>query len=350
VANHLLGQSKSKHSERTARLGGPFVAGLRRSVGATLFVVCTSVLAGPEASPVRLLQVDEQGPSAAVRHQRLVAKLDATLRRPYVLQVLATDIFSLEAIRQSLAQVEDRPDLIVLAGSGLMALAADERFKKAIVVFASQHDLSDVNLAGAIDFDHRARTGFTYDANVLPQILSILNRMKVRTRRVAIIADQYLEQAWLRRTEQMRKEFGGVAFSVFRVDSEEDLERCFRPSDNTWADVWIVLPTVMTLKRFEFIRDRLQAAHRVGIFATQAQVVAGAFMAYEPTFSDPYGIWARQIALLSSGVPARLIPVERPSEYRFAVNLEAARRIGVKIPPKVVKTATLVVSGGPAAK
>lgn len=66
-------------------------------------------------------------------------------------------------------------------------------------------------------------------------------------------------------------------------------------------------------------------------------------MSYETRDPDPYGIWARQIVLLSHDIPAAQIPVEHTSSFELTINLDAARRIGVSFPSKVIKSASLVV-------
>jgi hypothetical protein len=46
-------------------------------------------------------------------------------------------------------------------------------------------------------------------------------------------------------------------------------------------------------------------------------------MAYEARIADPFRIWASQLLLILHGVDAATIPIERPSEFELALNLDA---------------------------
>ena len=49
----------------------------------------------------------------------------------------------------------------------------------------------------------------------------------------------------------------------------------------------------------------------------------GALMSYEARIVDPFRIWANQLLLILDGVDAATIPVERPSQFELALNLDA---------------------------
>ena len=92
----------------------------------------------------------------------------------------------------------------------------------------------------------------------------------------------------------------------------------------------------------------MERRKRVGIYARSLYVDAGGLMSYESIVSDPYAIRARHIALLANGVPANEIPVEGPSDFVLAINLDAAKRIGLALPVPLIKTASRVVFSGSA--
>ncbi len=322
---------------------------LKLVVGTVLIFGLVS-LPGPISDPevlngplVQLVRIDDNSPNAELRRQRLVARLDRTPHLNYAMSTVSANILALEDIREALRSVPDRQDVVVLAGSGLMAQAAAEHFINASILFASQHDPWEVGLMPSTLQAAKSITGFTYDSNVVPQVLSILERSGFPIRRVAIVADQFLAGPWSTRVEDMRKKYGAYQFEVFQVDSDVDLEKCFAGAEADDVDAWIFLSTATYFRRFDRIKTELERRRKVAIYPTRNDVVAGGLMSYETSIPDPYGIWARQIALLSHGIPATEIPVERPSNFDLTINLDAARRIGRRFPPKVVKTASLVV-------
>jgi putative ABC transport system substrate-binding protein len=294
------------------------------------------------AGAIHLVRIDEAGPAGEQRRRRLVERLDRA-HLDYEIATVEADIGSLDDLGKALAKVPDRKGDIVLAGSALMALAATRHFHEASILFASQHDPWEGGLLSSTSPPTQPITGFTFDANTVPQILSLLERSNVTVRHVAIVADRFLAEPWTRRANAMQRQFPSYRFSVLRVDSETDLERCFREPEAAEIDAWIFLGTPIASKQFERIKTDLETRKKIAVYPRRTDVLAGGLMSYETREPDPYGIWARQIVLLSHGVPVSQVPVEHTSNFELAINLDAARRIGLSFPPKLIKSASLVV-------
>jgi putative ABC transport system substrate-binding protein len=295
----------------------------------------------PGGKRVHLVRIDEAGPAGEQRRRRLIDRLDRVPHLDYDISTVEANVGSLEELEKALAHVPDRKGDIVLAGSALMALAATRHFHEASILFASQHDPWEAGLIASTST--QPITGFTFDANTVPQLVSILERSNVAVRRIAIVADRFLAQPWTRRADAMQRELPAYRFSVLRVDSVADLERCFASPEADEVDAWVFLGTPIALEQFERIKIELERRKRVGVYPRRVDVMAGGLMSYETREPDPYGIWARQIVLLSHGVPATQIPVEHTSRFELAINLDAAKRIGLAFPPKLIKSASLVV-------
>lgn len=305
---------------------------------------CAKTAPDPAAkSPVHLIRIDEATPMGEQRRRRLVERLDRKPHLRYEMSTVEADIDSLDDVRAALASVPDRKGDIVLAGSGLMALAASEHFRNASILFASQHDPWEFGLLSANSQAARSITGFTFDANTVPQILSILQRSNAHVRNVAIIADQLLAGAWTKRAAEMQRRLPLYRFRVWQVDSDDDLERCFAAPEADEIDAWIFLGMPTAFRRFDRIKYEIEKRRKIGVYPRRSDVLAGGLMSYETREPDPYGIWARQIMLLRENVPSSQIPVEHTSSFELAVNLDAAKRIGLQFPPKLVKSAALVV-------
>ena len=308
-------------------------------------MACTKSPATPSnrgVEAVHLVRIDEAGPAGEQRRRRLVERLDRA-HLNYDISTIEADIGSLDDLDKALAKVPDRKEDIVLAGSALMAFAATRHFHEASILFASQHDPWEGGLISPTRAPAQPITGFTFDANTVPQVVSILERTNVAVHHVAIVADRFLAEPWTRRAAAMQQQLPHYRFSVFRVDDELDLERCFAGSQADDIDAWIFLGTPIASKRFERIKSEMEKRKKVAVYPRRSDILAGGLMSYETREPDPYGIWARQIVLLSHGVPVTQVPVEHTSSFELAINLEAASRIGLRFPPKLIKSASLVV-------
>jgi putative ABC transport system substrate-binding protein len=306
----------------------------------------TKTSPSPPESPrhaVHLIRIDEATPAGERRRQRLVERLDRVPRLDYVMSTVAADITSTDSVDAALVCVPDRKEDIVLAGSGLMALAARRHFHHASILFASQHDPWEIGIMQKSPVMPQPITGFTFDANPVPQVLSILARSGAHVRRVGIVVDDILGPAWLQRVEALRHALPEYRFDVFRIVDDDELARCFAAPETNDVDAWILYGTPTVFRRIDWIRAELERRGKIVVYPRRTDVEAGGLMSYETREPDPYGIWARQIVLLSEGVPASEIPVEHTSSFELAINLDAAARIGLRFPPKLVKSASLVV-------
>ena len=100
-----------------------------------------------------------------------------------------------------------------------------------------------------------------------------------------------------------------VPMSFFAYQQRDWLVKFFRESN---------LPTIY--ERFEF-------------------VAKGGLMAYGPDDRETMTRVGESVSLVLSGVSAGEIPVQRPKDFRFAINLRAAAELGVVVSPAVIKLA-----------
>jgi len=88
-------------------------------------------------------------------------------------------------------------------------------------------------------------------------------------------------------------------------------------------DAWYV-PVGAALWYDEDAVIRLMASTTKPVLYDRTYLVRdGALMSYEARIVDPFRIWANQLLLILDGVDAATIPVERPSQFELALNLDA---------------------------
>ena len=88
----------------------------------------------------------------------------------------------------------------------------------------------------------------------------------------------------------------------------------------------------------------LAVKHRLPAIYQGAQYAeAGGLMAYGPDVLDNWRRAAVYVDKILKGSKPSDLPVQQPTKFEFVINLKAANRIGVTIPPNVLARADRVI-------
>jgi putative ABC transport system substrate-binding protein len=122
-----------------------------------------------------------------------------------------------------------------------------------------------------------------------------------------------------------------------------DIEAGFESLAQKKADALVVAPgTPFTERRVQIIT--LATRHAVpAIYATREWIDAGGLMSYGPILRDEFrdaGIYAGRI--LKGEKPGDL-PVQQPTKFVLALNLQTARAISLDVPPTLLARADEVI-------
>ncbi len=79
------------------------------------------------------------------------------------------------------------------------------------------------------------------------------------------------------------------------------------------------------------------------MYNTREYVEAGGLMYYATDLADSYRRVAYYVDKILKGAKPADLPVERPTEFEFVINLKAAKKIGLTIPPNVLAKADRVI-------
>jgi putative ABC transport system substrate-binding protein len=134
----------------------------------------------------------------------------------------------------------------------------------------------------------------------------------------------------------------GWRFRMFDVRSGEDIEQAFRALDKS-SDAIVVGLEGVTQAHRKMIAD-LAIKHRLpAIYGGREFVEAGGLIFYGPSFTDMYRRTATYVDKILRGAKPADLPVEQPIKFELAINLKAAKAIGIDIPPALLARADEVI-------
>ncbi len=134
-----------------------------------------------------------------------------------------------------------------------------------------------------------------------------------------------------------------VQLQYLDVLGPKDSETAFRAAIKGRADGLIVLAgSVLGSQRtqiLEFVvKNRLPA-----IYASSGAVDAGGLMSYGVNINDLDRRAATYVDKILKGRTPADLPVEQPMKFEFIINLQAAKKIGLTVPPNVLVRADRVI-------
>jgi putative ABC transport system substrate-binding protein len=166
-------------------------------------------------------------------------------------------------------------------------------------------------------------------------------------RRIAAMADStatppyHLEM--LRHAARSR----GVELSVFGVGGPEEIASAIDAARSSGCEAVNFLATplfsVAGSRSNRIVMERILALRLPAIFQWPETAEAGALLAYGPRFTDMYRLRTRIAIKILRGAKPADIPVEQPSQFELAINLQAAKAIDYEIPAGLVLRADKVI-------
>jgi putative ABC transport system substrate-binding protein len=146
----------------------------------------------------------------------------------------------------------------------------------------------------------------------------------------------------LKETELAAGAFG-VQVQYLDVLAPKDIETAFQAASKGRADaVLVLLSFVFNSHRTQVIE--LAAKSRLpAIYYATEWMEDGGLMTYGVSRTDSFRRAAIYVDKILKGARPEDLPVEQPTKFEFIINLKAAKRIGLTIPPNVLARADNVI-------
>lgn len=250
-----------------------------------------------------------------------------------------------EAIPQLLAELLGRkPDALVVYGESAILEAKNSAGAIPVVMTVHPDPVGD-GIVASLARPGGNITGLSDLHTVLaPKRLEILKEVVPKASRIAVLfhAGNPTMLRQLKDLQDIAPAFQVTVLSI-PVAGAGDFERAFSMMRKEHADALMVLGSPFIGIHRRQILD-LAAKHRLpAIYTLRESPDAGGLMSYGANFQDLWRRAATYVEKILKGAKPADLPIEQAAKFDLVINLKAAKRIGLTIPPNVLARADRVI-------
>ena len=253
-----------------------------------------------------------------------------------------------DRLRQVAAALVERQVDVIVAQSTTAARPAKQATSQIPIVAIGMADPVEDDLVASLARPGGNVTGTTFlGPELVAKRLQLLSEVVPQHSRVAIL---WHPRAYGDRTMAgMLKEAEraavalGIQLQFVPATSPEDITGAFSLMTRERADALSVFPSPVLFAAYGRIAGIAAEKRLPTIYAAREGVEVGGLMSYGANLPN----LARQTAvyvdkILKGAKPAQL-PVQQPTKFELAINLKAARALGLTIPPSLLASADEVI-------
>jgi putative tryptophan/tyrosine transport system substrate-binding protein len=237
-----------------------------------------------------------------------------------------------------------KPDVLV-AASMTAALAAKNRTRAIPIVFLAAGDPVAAGLVDSLARPGGNLTGFTRIAAALAgKRLELLKEVVPRLSRVAVLwhpGNAGSEEIW--KEVQLPARALGLHLHSMEVSSAQQFDRAFQHAVKARSHALAVTLSALITSNRKRIADLATTNQLPAIYERREFAESGGLMSYGADQAEPYRRLAIFVDKIVKGALPADIPVEQPTEFELMINLNAAKQIGIAIPPNVLARADRVI-------
>ena len=253
-----------------------------------------------------------------------------------------------ELMPEQAAELERSGVDVIIAGPFEALQAAKRSTSRVPIIMTPSVDPVAMGVVKSLDRPGGAITGITeMMPELTPQRLRLLKQIVPTLSRVAILwwpgtlRDETFKQ--MLKDTQATAQAIGVQIQVVEASKVDDFDAAFSAMAAERAEGLIVLVNPMFFVQRQHIIERAAKQRLPTIYEWKPFVQSGGLISYGADVPDVYRRAAGLVDKILKGAKPGDLSVEGPKLFDMAVNLKAAKALGVTIPDSVVKQAVLVI-------
>ena len=183
-----------------------------------------------------------------------------------------------------------------------------------------------------------------FNAVVNTKRLEILHELLPNNRVIGLVASLKIPDIQNQLADaQVAARSLGLSFHILNADEESGFDDAFAEAVKMQIGAVMVHPTAFVMNRRIQLVTAAKNSAIPTIYPSRPFVAAGGLLSYGIDFVDVYrqaGIYTGRI--LKGEKPGDL-PVQRPTKFELAINLNTAKALGLEIPPTLLARADEVI-------
>ena len=135
----------------------------------------------------------------------------------------------------------------------------------------------------------------------------------------------------------------GVSVLPFEIHNVEDVNQAFVDIERAHAEGLIVFGGPVTLEHRSVIIELAAKKRLPAVWSDRERVVDGGLISYGADVADLYRRAAGYVDRILKGAKPADLPVEQPTKFVLAINLKAAKDLGITIPQSLLLRADEII-------
>ena len=234
---------------------------------------------------------------------------------------------------------------VIVALNPPSARAAKNATKTIPIVMRSTDDPVTTGLVASLARPGGNITGLTsISTDLIGKRLEILKEAVPQAHVIAVLRNPTAPDAALKWNEaEVAGRALGLQFYSVEVKAPADFESAFKTATTAHSRALIALRNPLIVNNRKRIADLAIKSTLPAMYDDREFVDAGGLMSYGADLTDLHRRSAIYVDKILKGAKPADLPVERPMKFEFIVNLNAAKQIGLTIPPNVLARADRVI-------
>jgi putative ABC transport system substrate-binding protein len=240
--------------------------------------------------------------------------------------------------------VRQRVSLIVATPNHNSAYAAKAATTTIPILFMVGDDAAKLGLVASLNRPGGNATGVNYFlSELVAKRLQLLTELVPTAKRVGILVNPNYSASTSPRAATAAASSVGIDTDLVQARDGAEIEAAFATLVRNRADALLVLPdTFFADQRVQIAA--LAARHAIpAVYTVREYAEAGGLMSYGPDLREPYRQLGLYTARILKGAKPADLPVVQVTKIELVININAARALGLTVPPTLLAVADEVI-------